>query len=141
MHGFLSLLYGALHIDAPIHLLYLAMRGETEKEIRKIKFRNETCSKFGPLCILEQDASLRKYIGTGIPHLSLFCRFLYLHSFSYLRLPISTVHRPPNLHLPRILCLPCHLHLPHHLHLLYKKISQNWGRTICCVLPIHGDIV
>jgi hypothetical protein len=65
-------------------------RGD-RKKIRKIKFRNETCSKFEPLCILEQGASLRKYIGAGIgTHLSLFCRFLYLHSFSYLRLPIST---------------------------------------------------
>jgi hypothetical protein len=41
------------------------MSGEQKKKIREIKFGNYRRCKFGPHCLLAQDASLRQYIGAA----------------------------------------------------------------------------
>ncbi len=52
-------------IDAPNRPGIVGDARWAEKKIRKIKFGNYRCCKFGRHCLLAQDASLRQYIGAA----------------------------------------------------------------------------
>jgi hypothetical protein len=71
------------------------MRSEQVNKIRKTISVNYRRSKFGLYRLLTPWTSLRQYIGEGIPifHRQIIYISTYLHSHSYLRLPLSA---PPN---------------------------------------------
>ncbi len=57
--------YFFLFCNAPNHPELVGDERRIEKKICEIKFGNYRRSKFGPHCLLAQDASLRQYIGAA----------------------------------------------------------------------------
>ncbi len=113
------------------------MSGKQKKNPRK-KLGNYRRSKFGPRCLLAQDALLRQYIVAGIPifHSSVDF-FISLSSFSQLS-------PSPHLYISLLISISIAISIFFSISLHYTKSNNNFflkrRQTVRSVLLIHGDI-